>query len=86
MGMRGVVSAAGVRFEESLMNGGLDSEVIDIVRITVIIDDVDFADETVPEVAVCGRGGLDGLASCIENSGGNDIIPGWIGCSAMQEA
>jgi hypothetical protein len=83
--MRGVVSAR-VRLGESIMTGGIDSEAIDIVRITVIIDDVDFADETVPEVAVCGRGGLDGLASCIENSGGNEIIPGWIGCSAMQEA
>jgi len=83
--MRGVVSAR-VRLGESIMTGGIDSEAIDIVRITVIIDDVDFADETVPELAVCGRGGLDGLASCIENSGGNEIIPGWIGCSAMQEA
>lgn len=78
--------SARVRLGESIMTGGIDSEAIDIVRITVIIDDVDFADETVPEVAVCGRGGLDGLASCIENSGGNEIIPGWIGCSAMQEA
>lgn len=68
------------------MIGGLDSEVIDIVRITVIIDDVDFADETVPEAGVCGLNGLDGLTPCDGNSGGNDMIPGCIGCSAMQEA
>lgn len=84
--MRGVVSVAGVRFEESIMTGGVDSEVIDTFRITVIIDDVDFTEETVPEAAVCGRSGLDGLTSCDENSGGNDIIPGCRGCSATQEA
>lgn len=84
--MRGVVSVVGGRLGGSTLTEGGDSEVIDIVRMTVIIDDEDFTDETVSEEGVCGLNGLDGLTPCDENSGGNDMMPGCMGCSAMQEA
>lgn len=84
--MRAVVSVIGVGFGESTRTGGVDSEVIDRVRTTVIIDGVDFDEENVSEAGVCGLNGLDGCTPCDENSGGNDMIPGWMGWSAMQEA
>ena len=68
------------------MTEPVDSEVIDTVRTTVIIDDEDFNDGTATEAGLCGVSGLGGPIPCAENSGGNDMIPGCIGCSAMQEA